>query len=140
MEIVDIQGIKEDDIRYGLLDEEKEKAKFKYKVELQSQLKRKDQANRGKSIAMLSRNSLLDIINKKNYICQLTPNGKLLLKVRCVGMKFEFAEWLELSSNRMRKLFFDMSRQRDPVRNTPTASSLIKQQRLPIERSQGLPR
>jgi hypothetical protein len=70
-------------------------------------VRRKDLSNRGKTLAMLNKINLLDIINKKNYICQLTANGKIMLKVRCIGMKFEFAEWLEASSNRMRKLFFD---------------------------------
>ena len=79
--------------RYGLLDEEKEKTKFKYKVD--TTIKKKDLSNRGKTLAMLNKVNLLDIINKKNYICLLTANGKIMLKVRCVGMKFEFAEWLE---------------------------------------------
>lgn len=67
VEIIDIQKEKDTDIRYGLLDEEKEKSKFKYKVE--TQFKRKDIANRGKTLAMLSKTNLLDILKKKNYIC-----------------------------------------------------------------------
>ena len=35
------------------------------------------------------------------------------MTVRCVGMKFEFAEYLEKQSNKMRKLFYDMSKHRD---------------------------
>ncbi|KAL4452839.1 hypothetical protein ABPG74_002404 [Tetrahymena malaccensis] len=112
VEIVDIQNEKDEDIRYGLLDEEKEKDKFKYKVE--KLIKKKDLTNKGKALAMLSRVNILDIINKKNYICQLIPNGKIMLKVRCVGMKFELAEWLEKNSRKMYKFFFDMSKKREP--------------------------
>lgn len=101
--------------RYGLLDEDKEKAKAKYKYKIDAPAKKKDLTNKGKTLAMLNKTNLRDIINKKNYICQLLPNGKLMLTVRCIGVKFEFAEFLEKSSKRMRKLFYDMSKHREPV-------------------------
>jgi hypothetical protein len=120
VEIIDTFKIKEDDIRYGLFDEEEDRDKFKYNTE--ALLKKKDLINKGKINMLLNKVNLLDLANKMNYCTQLTPNGRIMLKIRCISFKFELAEWLEKNAERMRKIFYE-----DSVKNALVLKQFLKE-------------
>ena len=52
---------------------------------------------------------MLDLSNKANYVTSVIPNGKIMIKVRCISLNFEIAEWLETNREIMRKIFYDIT-------------------------------
>ena len=69
-----------------------------------------------------SKINIIDLRLKTNLVEQTTPNGTLLtyfyisktpaigkfkLKIRAIGLNFEFAEWIEKNQNLMAKFFCD---------------------------------
>ncbi len=71
---------------------------------------------------LLNKVNLLDLANKMNYCTQLTPNGRIMLKIRCISFKFELAEWLEKNAERMRKIFYE-----DSVKNALVLKQFLKE-------------
>jgi hypothetical protein len=80
------------------MDEDKEV--FLYKRE--KELKKVDHKNRGK---MHSKQKFLNLNLKTNLVTLKTPNQKLAVTVRALGMPFAIAEYLEKNIEKMQKIF-----------------------------------
>lgn len=92
-----------EDTRYFLKsrdDVDEEKEAFLYKRE--KELKKLDHKNRGK---MHTKQKFLNLNLKTNLATLNTPNLKLSLTVRAIGLPFQIAEFLEKQAERMQRLF-----------------------------------
>lgn len=65
-------------------------------------MKKVDHRNKGK---LFAKQQFLNLNLKTNVSSELIPNQLLKVTVKALGMDFEFAEFLEKNSDRMRKLF-----------------------------------
>lgn len=73
-----------------------------------SQLPKKiDKKNKAKSQIKINKMNLINLNKRSNVFETFTANKRFNLKVRAVGLKFEFAEFLEKNANLMRKLFYN---------------------------------
>ena len=68
--------------------------------------KKIDKKNKAKTQTKMNKMNLVDLNKKSNVFETFTANKKFQLSVRTIGLKFEFAEFLEKNSNLMRKLFY----------------------------------
>ena len=65
-----------------------------------------DHKNKGK---IHTKQKFLNLNLKTNVASLLVPNQMLKLTVKALGMDFEFAEYLERSSDKMKKIFSTQS-------------------------------
>lgn len=62
---------------------------------------------------MHTKQKFLNLNLKTNLVTLKTPNLKLSIKVRALGMPFQIAEFLEKQADRMLKLFIPLADQED---------------------------
>jgi hypothetical protein len=113
VEIYESEDLTVEDTRFFFksrddVDEEKDAFLF-YKRE--KELKKFDHKNRGR---MHTKQKFLNLNLKTNMVSLSTPNLKLSIKVRALGMPFLIAEFLDKQTERMLKLFTPLHEKESP--------------------------
>lgn len=67
-------------------------------------MKKTDHKNKGK---LHMKEKFLNLNLKTNINSQLTPNQYLKITIKALGMNFEFAQFLEKSSEEIREIFVE---------------------------------
>ena len=101
---------------------EEEKDAFLYKRE--KELKKFDHKNRGR---MHTKQKFLNLNLKTNMVSLSTPNLKLSIKVRALGMPFLIAEFLDKQTERMLKLFTPLHQKEESHEGKARLERLAKQ-------------
>jgi hypothetical protein len=58
---------------------------------------------------MHTKQKFLNLNLKTNLVTLKTPNLKLSIKIRALGMPFQIAEYLEKQTDRMQKIFVSLN-------------------------------
>ena len=114
-----------DEMRFNEENSRKKQEQKEAFLKQVSQMPKKiDKKNKAKSLKKVNKMNLINLNKKSNVFETFTPNKKFMLTVRAIGLNFEFAQYLEKSSNTMRKLFYDFENKHH---NTVDFNSFFKE-------------
>lgn len=109
-EIINISEEKpeKDEMRFNEeIRRKKQEQKEAFLKQISQMPKKLDKKNKAKSLMKVNKINLINLSKRTNIFEATTPNKRLGLTVRAIGLKFEFAQYLEKQSSLLRKCFYD---------------------------------